>query len=164
MKKSKEMSVNKEIVDMTDEQIISEIDVCNTRTIALYRILASRITKKTSGKGSLSSENANVAEYWLQVAKDHPHLIAAVCDVDDFAMKIPFFKSVNLVASQDEQSAKILQSPRNTLSWDLTWYISYVRKQVIVQQDDPVYKLIMQKEPNARQSLTKSPLPTPPQV
>ncbi len=149
------MAENVNVTSMSDQDIINEIDVTQKRIIVLFKEVASRVTKETSGAGFMSNENANVADYWLQVGLDHPELIAKICDLDDFTVKIAYFKSLIAVATQDEQIGAILKAPRDAASKDCSWYTSYIRNQVMSQKSNPVYKLILQREPNPRQSSAK---------
>ena len=150
------MKANQSVLNLTDAELFAEIDELQKRRIALFTELARRVEKKTSGEGFLSDENAHVAEYWLQVGIDHPNLIAVVCDIADFKLKIPYFKTLITIAMQDNHGKVILKEPRDITANDLSWYISYIRKAVQSQKNNPIYKLILQKEPNPRQSNPKS--------
>ena len=154
------MGENTNVTNMSDQDIITEIDVQQKRIIALFTEVANRVQKKTNGGSFMSNDNANVAEYWLNVGKSHPELIAQICDLSDFSVKIAYFKSLISVGTQDEQIGAILKAPRDAASKDCNWYVSYIRKQVVAQQSNPVYKLILQKEPNPRQYNLKTPAPT----
>ena len=154
------MGENLNVTTMSDNDIISEIDVHQKRIIALFTEVANRVKKKTDGAGFMSNDNANVAEYWLNVGLAHPELIAAICDLSDFEVKIAYFKSLIAVGTQDLQIGAILKEPRDAASKDCSWYASYIRRQVVAHQNKAVYKLILQKEPNPRQSSLKTAPPT----
>ena len=138
--------LNQNVLNLTDAELLSEIDEIQKRRILLFTELARRVEKKTPGEGFLSDENAHVAEYWLQIGIDHPNLIAVVCDIADFQLKVPYFKALITIAMQDNHGKVILKEGRDTTANDLSWYISYIRKAVQAQKNNPIYKLILQKE------------------
>ena len=156
------MEILKDVTALSDAELIAEINVSQKRTGTLFVEMASRISKKTEGESFVKDENLNVAEYWLKVGLDHPSLIAPICDMDYFAQIVPYFKTLVEISTQDAQMAPILKKPHDAISKDCGWFISYIRTQVMRQQSNPIYKLIIQKEPNQRKSTTKEPPPTPP--
>ena len=156
------MEVLKDVTALSDAELIAEINVSQKRTGTLFVEMASRISKKTEGESFVKDENLNVAEYWLKVGLDHPSLIAPICDMDYFAQIVPYFKTLVEISTQDAQMAPILKKPHDAVSKDCSWFISYIRTQVMRQQSNPIYKLIMQKEPNQRKSTPKELPPTPP--
>jgi hypothetical protein len=145
------------LLNMSNEELAKEIEAHQQRTALLFQTMANRISKKTEGEGFMKDENVNVAEYWLNVGLNNPKIIAEDVDMTDFANKTIFFNAIVAVSTQDVQISAALKTPRDIASKDCAAYSSYVRKQVQDRQSNPVFKLIMQKEPNPRKSPTKQP-------
>ena len=156
------MVSNDDLLNMSNEELAKEIAVHQKRTALLFQTMADRISKKTLGEGFMKDENVNVAEYWLEVAQNHPKIIAADKDMVDFANKVIFFDTIVSVTRQNDQIAEMLKLPRDIASKDCAAYTSYVRSQVQGRKENPVLKLILDEEPSPRKSPTKKSSPTDP--
>jgi hypothetical protein len=60
------------------------------------------------------------------------------------------------IIAQENNTSVILKKPRDNASQDCFWSISYVRRRVQELEENPVFKLILQKEPNPRESYTRA--------
>ena len=149
------MASNEDLLNMSIEDLAKEIAEHQKRTTLLFQIMGNLISKKPEGEGFMKDENVNVAEYWLDVARNYPKIIAADQDMDDFANKIAFFNAIVGLKTQEEQIAEMLKSPRNIASKDCAAYVSYIRSQVQDRKSNPVFKLILDKEPSPRKPYTK---------
>jgi hypothetical protein len=146
------MVTNEDLLNMSNTELAKEIAEHQKRTALLFQTMASRISKKTEGEGFMKDENVNVAEYWLNVAQNHPNIIAADKDMVDFANKTLFFDTIVSVATQDAQVGMTLKAPRDIASKDCMFYASYVRSQAQDRKSNPVFKLILDEEPNPRKT------------
>ena len=156
------MVSNEDLLTMSDEELTKEIAEHQKRTALLFQTMASRIFKKTKGGGFMKDENVNVAEYWLNVALNHPDIIAKDQDMVDFAGKIAFFEAIVSVTTQDAQIGVKLKTPHDIASKDCAAYTSYIRSQVQSRNSDPIFKLILDEEPSPRKSPSKKAPPTAP--
>jgi hypothetical protein len=156
------MVSNDDLLNLSNEDLAKEIAEHQKRLGLLFQIMGSRILKKTEGEGFMKDENINVAEYWLDVALNHPDIIAADKSMVDFAAKVIFFNTIVSVATQDAQIGILLKTPRDVVSKDCAAYVSYIRSQVQDRKSNPVFKLILDKEPSPRKSPTKKSPPTDP--
>jgi hypothetical protein len=59
------------------------------------------------------------------------------------------------IDAENENSAVLLKTAHNNASKDCFWYISYIRRRVKELEQDPIFKLILQKEPNIRKPYSK---------
>jgi predicted O-linked N-acetylglucosamine transferase (SPINDLY family) len=149
------MISSKEMAHMNVEQLAQAIETHHQELALLYQAIANKISKETIGEKSLKDDNLFVAEYWLKVAKDHPEILAADFDTHHFEEKLLLFKTVVDVNTQNQNAIVLLKTARDNASKDCSWYISYVRKRVKELEYNPVFKLLLQKEPNQRQPTVK---------
>ncbi len=150
------MVSNEDLLNLSNEDLAKEIAEQQKRLGLLFQIMGSRILKKTNGEGFMKDENVNVAEYWLDVALNHPDIIAADKNMIDFANKVIFFNTLVSVATQDAQIGVLLKTPRDVVSKDCAAYVSYIRSQVQDRKLNPVFKLILDKEPSPRKTFTRN--------
>ena len=149
------MVSNDDLLNMSNEDLAKEIAEHQKRTALLFQTMANRISKKTEGEGFMKDENVNVAEYWLDVAQNHPKIIASDQDMVDFASKVIFFNTIVSVTTQDVQIGVTLKTPHDIASKDCAAYTSYIRNQVQDRKSNPVFKLILDKEPSPRKTFTR---------
>ena len=149
------------LVSLSVDDLVKEIADHQARTLELFKQLGKTIEKRTEGNSFLSDDNANAAKYWLKVAEEHPEIIAAICDVEDFRTKALAFEAINNVRRQVDDVAIVLKSPRDIISKDCYWYISYVAKQAKSLQSNPIFKKIVQDAPVLREASKKEKTPTP---
>ena len=150
------------LVSLSVDDLVKEIAEHQARTLELFQQLSETIEKRTEGNAFLSDDNANAAKYWLKVAEEHPEILASICDVEDFKTKALAFEAINNVRKQVDNIAIVLKSPRDIISRDCYWYISYVSKQAKALQSNPIFKKIVQDAPVLREASKKE--KTPPTV
>jgi hypothetical protein len=147
-----------EVANMSVEQLTRAIETHHQELFLLYQAMANKISKKTVGEKSLKDDNTVAAEYWLKVGKEHPEMLASDFNINHFEEALLSFKSVVDIKIQNENATVILKTPRNSVSTDCSWYISYIRRRVKELEYNPIFKLILQREPNARQPTVKQAL------
>jgi hypothetical protein len=150
------MISTKDLTNMSVQDLAKAIEAHRQEMVQLYQAMATKVTKQSSGTAFLKDNNLVTAEYYLKVAKDHPEILSATFDVNHFEAVILFFKTASDMKIQEDNMAVLLKTPRNSASQDCFWSISYVRRRVKELNDDPIFKLILQKEPNPRETPTKS--------
>jgi hypothetical protein len=150
------MISTKDLANMSVLDLAQMIETRRQETVLIYQAIAAKITKKSLGTAFLKANKLASAEYYLQVAKDHPEILAPTFDVNHFEEVILFFKTMQDTMLQDGNTAVILKAPRDSASQDCFWSVSYIRRRVQELQANPIFKLILQKEPNPRESYTRS--------
>jgi hypothetical protein len=146
------MVTKEELLKMSNDELAARIAVQQQETTLMFQVMASRMTSKTKGGRFLSNDSVDIATYWLKVGIEHPEIIAAICDVNDFGTKALFFSALVGVTDRDETISNILKTPRDIASKDCYWYVSYIKKRVQELETDPIFKMILQKEPSVRTS------------
>jgi hypothetical protein len=148
------MLTEAEVLNLSNEALAQEIEAHQNRTEFLFTVMASRLTSGTKGLKNLGNDSVEIAEYWLKIALKYPKIIAEICNTTDFGIKAIFFRVLVSVADKDGTIANILKTPRNIASKDCYWYVSYIRKRVQELESDPIYKMILDKEPSPRVSIS----------
>ena len=149
------------LAKMSIKELSAAIDLHHQDTNALYLEMATRISKQTDSTHSMSDENVDKAIYWNKIAKEHPEILPVNFNFEGFDDASTFFETVVNIKSQREDIDIVLKNPRDIASKDCATLSSKVRRAVKELENDPVFKLISQKEPNPRQFKPKSP-PSPP--
>lgn len=153
------MLIIEELEKLGLQEVAQTIDEHHKDEDTLYEILASKITKKTEGVMTMGDENVSVAVYWLKVAKAQRQNLAMNFDIAGFEDAVTGFKfMVDLVTENGTLSTK-LKTARITASSDCFFFCSIVRKMVKTKQKDPIFALILEKEPNQRQVKKKEATP-----
>ncbi len=150
------MISTKELASMSVSDLAQMIETRRQETVLIYQVLAAKMTKKSSGTAFLKANKLASAEYYLQVAQEHPEILAPTFDVNHMEAGIRFFKTANETMVQDKQTTVILKKPCDGASQDSYWSVSYVRKRVQESAENPIFKMILQNEPNPRKSFSKS--------
>jgi hypothetical protein len=146
------MISSKEMAHMNVEQLAQAIETHHQELALLYQAMANKISKKTVGEKFLKDDDTASAEYWFKVGKDHPEILSADFKMNHFEESLLSFKTVVDIKVQNENGTVILKAPRDNSSTDCSWYISYIRRRVKELEYNPIFKLILQREPNPRQS------------
>jgi hypothetical protein len=146
------MLTEAEVLNLSNEALAQEIEAHQNRTEFLFNVMANRMTSGTKGLRNLGNDSVEIAEYWLKVALKYPKIIAEICNTADFGIKAIFFRVLVSVADKDGTIANILKTPRDVASKDCYWYVSYVRKRVQELESDPIFKMLLDKEPSPRPS------------
>jgi hypothetical protein len=144
-----------ELGKLSIQEVAQTIDEHHKEEDTLYEVLASKITKRTKGVMTLSDENVTVAEYWLKVAKAQRKILAMDFDLDGFGDACIGFKFMVAMATENGNLSAKLRVARDIASSDCFTFNSIVRQAIRARQDDPVFALILEKEPNQRQSKKK---------
>lgn len=154
------MMSKEELAKMSIKELSTAIDAHHQETNALYTEMATRISKQTEGVHGMSDENVDKAVYWSKTAREHTEILPVNFNFDGFDDAAIFFETVVNIKSQREDIDIVLKNPRDIASRDCATFSSKVRKSVKEFENDPVFKLILQKEPNPRQFKPKLPPPT----
>jgi hypothetical protein len=142
------------------EDIVAKLSDNQKQRQDLLQKLAAQITKSTEGSFYLSDDNAGVPKYWLTVAQEHSDILPPIFDVEDFEMKATAFETICNMKKSDEKVAAVLKTPRDIISRDCFWYVSYLTKQVKAFDTNPVFKKILQNAPVIREMSKKIVAPT----
>lgn len=154
------MKTSEELTTMSIQEMAQAIDEHNKDTDILYEFMATKITKKTNGVMTMNDDKVNVAEYWLKVARAQRKILSMDFDLAGFEEAYIGFKfMVDLVTENGSLTAK-LKTARDMASSDCFYFCSIVRKAVKTKEKEPVYALILEKEPSPRQSKKKAATPT----
>ena len=158
------MVPNEALAKMSIQEIAQAIETHHQETTLLYEALAQKITKQTDGTKYMSDDRVDEVVYWYKVAVDHPEILASNFDSAIFNAVDVGFKTMVSVKNQEESTRVILKTPRDILSKDAAALCSMVRRRVKENESNPVFKLILQKEPRPRQSASKPTPPKPPKA
>ncbi|MEN9610148.1 MAG: hypothetical protein RLZZ628_962 [Bacteroidota bacterium] len=150
------MISNQDLASMSVQALATAIETHHQEMALLYQAMAAKMSKQTVGEAFLSDDNIVVAEYWLKVAKEYPKILSVDFDVNGFEERTIFFKSIVSIMAQNENTAVLLKSARDNASKDCSWNVSYVRRRVKELEFNPIFKLILQKAPNPRESYAKT--------
>lgn len=143
------------LAQMSIEELAKVIKIHHQEMALLYQAMARKMSKKTIGKAFLKDEKLILAEYWFEIAKEYPKILSVNFDINRFKEIIFFFKTMIEIDIQNENSIIFLKTAHNNASKDCFWYISYIRRRVKELQKDPIFKLILQKEPISRKPYSK---------
>jgi hypothetical protein len=158
----KNMISNRDLANQSIETLAQMIETHHQETEQLYQALASKMTKQTEGSAFLSDDNVAAMEYWLKVAKEQPQILSAGFDLKGLESVTAFFKAVASLSADNDARIALLKTARDNASQDCAWYISHIRKRVKELESNPIFKLILQKAPNApRQYTVKKAASTP---
>ena len=146
----------KDLVGLSVSDLAEMLETRRQETVLIYQTIAAKMTKKSSGTAFIKADKLASAEYYLQIAKEHPEILAQTFDVNHMEAGIRFFKTANEIMVQDKQTTVILKKPCDEASQDAYWCVSYVRKRVQESADNPIFKMILQNEPIPRKSVSKS--------
>ncbi|MEN9609275.1 MAG: hypothetical protein RLZZ628_89 [Bacteroidota bacterium] len=155
------MISSKDLANMSVEALAQAIETHQQELAQLYQAMSAKISKQTIGEAYLGDDKVIVAEYWLKVAKDYRNILAADYNVNDFEAATTFFKAAADVTAQHGSNAVLLKDARDAASKDCAWHISHVRKRVKELEYNPIFKLVLQREPNPRQYNLKMSAATP---
>ncbi len=142
--------------DLSVQDILDQLFTNQKERKGLLEQLGSKISKETDGSFFLSDENALVPKYWLDVAREHPQIIPAAVNLDDFALKAEIFEVFCNLRKNAEKISIGLKSPRDIISQDCYWYVSYITKQINMFKSDPIFKKILQDAPVIREPNKKA--------
>ena len=78
------MISTKDLANMSVLDLAQMIETRRQETVLIYQAIAAKITKKSLGTAFLKANKLASAEYYLQVAKDHPEILAPTFDVNHF--------------------------------------------------------------------------------
>lgn len=155
------MKTSEELLSMSIQDVAQAIEDHNKDTDILYESMASKITKKTNGVMTMNDDKVNVVEYWLKVARTQRKILSMDFDLAGFEEAYIGFKfMVDLVTDNGSLTAK-LKTARDIASSDCFFFCSIVRKTVKAKEKEPVFALIVEKEPSPRQSKKKTATPAP---
>ncbi len=146
----------KNLAGMSVSDLAQMIETRRQETILIYQAIAAKGIKKSSGTAFLKANKLASAEYYLQVAQEHPEILPPTFDVNHMEAGIRFFKTANETILQDKQTSVILKKPCDNASQDSYWSVSYVRKRVQEAAANPIFKMILPNEPNPRKLFSKS--------
>ena len=150
---------------MSIKEVSEAIEVHHQEANLLYEALGNKITKKTQGLGNLGDNRVDVAEYWLKIAKEYRNDLPMNFDISGFEEAVLGFKFMVDYASKNGNLTVKLKTARENASKDCLAFSAQVRKRIKELDSNPIYALILQKEPNQRQAKeTAKPAPVAPQV
>jgi hypothetical protein len=147
----------KDLANMSVQDLAKAAETRQQELAQIYQAMAAKVTPKTAGKAFLKGNNIVSADYYLNVAKNHPEILSSTFDVNDFENSILFFKTSSDMKIQEANTAVLLKTPRDQASQICCWAISYIRKRVKELEADPIFKLILQNEPNPREPYKRTP-------
>ena len=148
------------LVTMNMQEIAAAIEAHHAEANPLYEALGNKITRKTDGLVNLGDAKVDVAEYWLKIAKDYRNDLPMNFDVVGFEEAVLGFKFMVDYANNNGNLTVKLKAARETASRDCRAFSAQVRKRVQELSKNPVYALILDREPNQRQSKETAKLTT----
>ncbi len=154
-----------DLATMSIKEIAEAIDAHHEEANPLYEALGNKITKKTEGLGNLGDNRVDVAEYWLKIAKAYRSDLPMNFDISGFEEAVLGFKFMVDYASKNGNLTVKLKTARENASKDCLAFSAHVRKRIKELESNPIYALVLQKEPNQRQvKETAKPVPVAPQL
>lgn len=137
---------------MSIQEVAQAIEDQHKETTLLYEALGAKSKKRTFGEKPMGDDKATNAEYWLKIAKEQRKSLAMDFDMESFEESVIIFKCMtDLISSNGSLSVK-LKVARENASKDCFYFSSIVRKMVQDKGKDPVFALILEKEPNPRKT------------
>jgi hypothetical protein len=141
---------------MSIPQIAQTIEDHNKETALLYEAMAAKNQKRTTGEKPMSDDKVSNAVYWLRIAKEQRKILAIEFDLPGFEESVIIFKCMtDLIEANGNLSVK-LKIARENAAKDCLFFCSIVRKAIQEKAKDPVYTLILGKEPNPRKAPTSN--------
>lgn len=150
------MKTSEELSTMSIQEVAQAIEAHHAEANVYYEALGSKIAKKTEGALNLGDEKLDVAEYWLKIAKEYRGDLPMNFDLNGFEEAVLGFKFMVDYASKNGKLTVKLKTARETASKDCRFFSAQVRKRVQELSKNPVYALILEKEPNKRQAKEKA--------
>ncbi len=144
------------LVTMSIQEVAQAIEAHHQESNLLYEALGSKIAKKTDGALNLGDEKLDVAEYWLKIAKEYRSDLPMNFDLNGFEEAVLGFKFMVDYAGKNGNLTVKLKTARETASKDCRFFSAQVRKRVQELSKNPIYALILEKEPNKRQAKEKA--------
>ena len=149
---------------MTLAEITAAIKVNHDELALLNTEFAKRVTNTTDGQSFLGDDKVESAEYYLQVVKDNRQVFPMDFSVEAFETAVIAFRLMVDTTSDNEDASIILKTPRNNASQDCNAFVVAVRRRVKELNANPIFKLILDKEPHPRKFKPKSPPPESPKL
>lgn len=133
---------------MSIEELAKEIETHHAYGHTLYEAMAGKVVRiNTTGEGSMRDEALNVANYWFEEANNNKGILAANFDYKGYARALTSLTCIVGATSQDAKNTTLLKTARKDAAKDCATFSSAVRKRFKELEKDPVYKLILDKEP-----------------
>jgi hypothetical protein len=145
------MISTKDLANMSVQDLANAAETRHQELTQIYQAMAAKVSKKSNGGAFLKDNNIVSADYYLNVAKNHPEILAATFDVTHFEESIQFFKASREMKIQERDSSVLLKIPRDTAAQECCWGISYIRRRVKELEDNLIFKSILQNEPKPRE-------------
>ena len=145
-----------DFLKMTLAEITATIKVNHNELALLNTEFAKRVTKTTDGQSFLSDDKVESAEYYLQVVRDNRQVFPMDFSVEAFETAVIAFRLMVDTTSDNEDACIILKTPRNSASQDCNVFVVTVRKRIRELISNPIFKLILEKEPHPRKPRPKS--------
>jgi hypothetical protein len=143
-----EMLTVEEMATMSIEELAKHIDAHHAQGSLLYTAMAGKVVRiNPTGDGSMRDEALNVATYWFGEANDNKGILPANFDYKGFGSALTSLTSIIGATSQDVKNTALLKTARNHAAKDCATFSSAVRKRFKELEKDPVYKLVLDKEP-----------------
>ncbi len=137
---------------MSVQEIAQAIAEHQKETTLLYEAMGNRNKKRTSGEKPMGDDKVSNAVYWLRIAKEQRKSLAMDFDMEGFEESVTIFKCMtDLINANGSLSVK-LKIARDNAAKDCYYYCSVVRKMVQDKGKDPVFSLILDKEPSPRKA------------
>ena len=137
---------------MSIEEIAQAIAEHHKETTVLYEAMGAKNKKRTFGEKPMADDKVTNAVYWLKTAKEQRKSLAMDFDMVGFEESVIIFKCMtDLITANGSLSVK-LKIARENAAKDCFYFCSIVRKMVKDKEKDPVFALILEKEPNPRKA------------
>jgi Mg-chelatase subunit ChlI len=146
------MTSEEDLLKMSITEVAQAIVENNKETHAFYEALASKIRKRTNGERPMGDDKVPNAEYWLKIAKEQRKMLAMDFDLDGFEESVIGFKLMSELAASNGSISVKLKTARETTSKDCYFFCAVVRRAAQSKEKDPVFALILEKEPNPRKT------------
>ncbi|MBL7814657.1 MAG: hypothetical protein JNL70_06595 [Saprospiraceae bacterium] len=150
------MIENETLAAMSIQEISQAIEERHKEMGLFYESMASKITSKTTGVKPMSDDKVSQAEYWLKVAKDQRRILSMDFDLVSFEEAVTVFKLIVNWTTENGNLTVKLKTAREIAARDCFAFCSIVRRAVQEKKKEPVYALILEKEPSPRQPNSKN--------
>lgn len=146
------MITSEELATMSIQEIAQAIAQHQKETTLLYDAMGNKNKKRTTGEKPMGDDKVANAEYWLRIANEQRRSLAMDFNMAGFEESVIIFKCMtDLVNANGSLSVK-LKIARDDAAKDCFYFCSIVRKMVQDKSKDPVFALILDKEPNPRKA------------
>ena len=146
------MITSEVLATMSIQEIAQAIAEHQKETTLLYEAMGSKNKKRTNGEKPMGDDKVGNAEYWLRVAKEQRKSLAMDFNMEGFEESVIIFRCMtDLVNANGNLSVK-LKIARDDAAKDCYSFCSIVRKMVQDKNKDPVFALILEKEPIPRKA------------